>query len=555
MKIFKHILPVLLALLPACQRQEADSTLVEMTLYASTPGEDAPEARTVLDVINDRKILWSPGEYISIFAQGGNYQFRGNNTETTATASFTGLGPSGLDEYIALYPYNESAVFDGTYVSTTLNASQTGKPGSFADGCLITADDATGGSISFNHICSGIRFAVNRNDIRSVSIRGNNGEKIAGDFRFRFTAADTPVAEPGTEETVTLTAPGGHFETGKYYYIVVLPTVFTRGFTLSADVGGQVGEFRTNASVTFSVGAFKNVTGYLDERMTWTVPKVYYGPQNSFCLRPGGSVSFDVSPRLIADGWQRSGVLVSADVPTGADILWGTSLAAAVLSNGTLTITAAGSTGSSLVAIWKDDTILWSYLVWVTGNPPAETALPSGAVALPALGGECYFQWGRQDPLLPGCPVLAHPGDAEALSTSIRNPAAFIDQGRDGGDWYAAGYTHQDATLWGGASGSKTVWDPCPEGWRVPNEADFNGLDEDATEDLWGFEKLGVLIPDGNTALQNEDFDWDAWCWTREPGGSGGRSLRMQTDRYAFWGFSANGNARYEGLSVRCVKE
>ena len=555
MKIFKHILPVLLALLPACQRQEADSTLVEMTLYASTPGEDDPEARTVMDVINDRKILWSPGESISIFARGGNYQFRGNNTETTATASFTGLGPSGLDEYIALYPYNESAVFDGTYVSTTLSASQTGKPGSFADGCLITADDATGSSISFNHICSGIRFAVNRDDIRSVSIRGNNGEKIAGNFRFRFTAADTPVAEPGTEETVTLTAPGGHFETGKYYYIVVLPTVFTRGFTLSADAGGQVGEFRTNASVTFSVGAFKNVTGYLDERMTWTVPKVYYGPQNSFCLRPGGSVSFDVSPRLIADGWQRSGVLISADVPTGADILWGTSLAAAVLSNGTLTITAAGSTGSSLVAIWKDDTILWSYLVWVTGNPPAETALPSGAVALPALGGECYFQWGRKDPLLPGSPVLAHPGDEEALSTSIRNPAKFINQGRDGGDWYAAGYTHQDATLWGGASGSKTVWDPCPEGWRVPNEADFNGLDEDATEDLWGFEKLGVLIPDGNTALQNEDFGWDAWCWTREPGGSGGRSLRMQTDRYAFWGFSANGNTRYEGLSVRCVKE
>lgn len=62
-------------------------------------------------------------------------------------------------------------------MTTSLPAIQTGKGGTFADGYPITAD-ATGSSISFNHVCNGLRFMVNRNDIKAVSFRGNNGEKI-----------------------------------------------------------------------------------------------------------------------------------------------------------------------------------------------------------------------------------------------------------------------------------------------------------------------------------------------------------------------------------------
>lgn len=562
MRIFRYIIPVLL-LLPSCQREGSLVTselpvpeLVEHTLYASTPGEDEPATRTVVSALNDKKILWSDHERISVLSGGGNYPFQGDNDAEASSANFTGNGPVDLGSYIALYPYNATASYSGGYVSTTLPAVQTGKASTFADGYLVTADDATGDDISFNHVCSGLRFKVNRDDITAVSIRGNNGEKIAGDFRFRFASEDTPVAEAGTEECVTLVAPGGgHFESGKYYYIILLPTVFSKGFTLVADNGSQVGELSFNSSVTFSVGLFKNVTGNLDERMAWATPgsQVYYGPENSFCLQPGETVSFDVSPRKVYGTWQRSGLPASADVPDDHDVLWGGSAISSVsVTDGKLTVKASDTPGSALVAIKKGGTILWSYLIWVTESAPAETTLPGGAVIQSTLGGNCYFQWGRKDPLVSDGPVIGHPGDANALSASIQHPGSFINKGASCADWYAT--SNQDAALWGGTGGSKTVWDPCPAGWRVPTEANFNVV-ELKEKDAASFDKLGVLIPDGSSAVPNQDFGWDAFCWTREPSGNDANSLRMQTDGYGFKEFSMEGNARYLGLSIRCVKE
>ena len=561
MKIFRYIAPILLLLFPACRQQEVPSApvLVEHILYASSaPGEDGPDSRTVLDGTDDKKILWSPGETISILSGGGNYPFQGNNEIVSASAIFSGMGPADLGNYIALYPYDESASYSGGYVSTTLPVNQTGRAGSFADGCLITADDATGSDISFNHICSGLRFKVAAENIKSVSIRGNKGEKIAGNFRFHFSSEDTPVAEEGSAESVTLTAPDGCFEIGKYYYIVTLPVTFSKGFTLTASKENQVGELRFDSGVTFSRGAFKNITGNLDGRMNWVDVKdqVYYGPENTFCLRPGGTITIDVSPRLIYGTWQRSGMLATgADVPASAAVLWGD--ATASLSGSTLTM-GSSAAGNSLVAIKSaSGTILWSYFLWVTADAPAETTLPGNAVILPELGGNLYFQWGRKDPLVPGCPVVAHPGGDTALSLSIQNPKSFINHDTNGYDWYSGKYDKMDGTLWGGVDGKKTVWDPCPAGWRVPSDPDFNSLTEDTSEDLWHFQKLGTLIPGTNITVQNEyDYGWESYCWTREPISSDtSSSLLMETDSENFYGFSLPGNARYIGMSVRCVKE
>ena len=466
MKTFKSI-PLVFLVFLACQREESllppapEPQLVEHTLYASTPGEDAPQTRTIISPYNDEKILWSAQERISILSGGGNYPFQGNNDIIESSASFTGEAPANLGNYIALYPYDASASYDGTYVSTTLPAVQTGRVNTFANGYLVTADDATGNSISFNHLCSGLRFEVNTNNIKAVSIRGNNGEKIGGDFRFRFASKDTPVAEAGTEGYVTLKAPDGSFEKLAYYYIVILPTTFTKGFTLIADNGTQIGEFRIDSEVTFSPGVFKRVTGLLDNRITtWKGAMAYYGPENSFCLRPGGSVSFDVTPRLIEDSWQRGPVPAVADVPDVTQVLWGDSTAS--LSGTTLTLTAAATEGSSLVAIKKGETILWSYLIWVTAEAP------SGNV-LPPLGGQLYFQWGRKDPLSASSTGVDNKG-ANGLSYSISHPCDFIAAGGSGFDWFT-GSLDQDDSLWG-EGGSKTVWDPCPSGYRVPSSTD-----------------------------------------------------------------------------------
>ena len=540
----------------ACQREDNPATpeppvtpspqLVEHTLYASTPGEDAPETRTFVSSTDDKKILWSAHEKISILSGGGNYTFTGDNDAPTAAATFTGTAPADLGSYIALYPGDLSATYTEGYVSTKLTPFQLGKDGTFRDGYLITADDATGNSISFNHLCSGLRFMVNRNDITAVSIRGNNEEKIAGDFRFRFTAPDTPVAEAGTEKCVTLTpSSGSAFEAGKYYYIIILPTVFSKGFTITADNGSQIGELRFDTEVTFTAGKFKNVTGNLDERMTWATPtsQVYYGQENSFCIRTGETVSFDANPRKISGSWQRSGLPASVGFPDAADVLWGGG-SASISSDSQLTITASATPGSALVAIKKNGTILWSYLIWVTESAPAETTLPSGAKALPALGGDCYFQWGRKDPLLSSNVIEANP-ESGRLAYSISHPTEYISRNTANYDWI----DDIDWTLWGDGA-AKTVWDPCPAGYRVPTKDDFLGITEDYL--TGNFEALGYIADNG----YNNYTDYCYWT----------RSTDIQGDvRKLSWCLSWYPDTseedillkdyRYMAYPVRCVKE
>ena len=530
MKTFKSI-PLILFIFLACQREESllppapEPQLVEHTLYASTPGEDAPQTRTIISPYNDEKILWSAQERISILSGGGNYPFQGNNDIIESSASFTGEAPANLGNYIALYPYDASASYDGTYVSTTLPAVQTGRVNTFANGYLVTADDATGNSISFNHLCSGLRFEVNTNNIKAVSIRGNNGEKIGGDFRFRFAGEDTPVAEAGTEEYVTLKAPDGSFEKLAYYYIVILPTTFTKGFTLIADNGTQIGEYRIDSEVTFSPGVFKRVTGLLDNRITtWKGAMAYYGPENSFCLRPGGSVSFDVTPRLIEDEWQRGPVPAVADVPDGTQVLWGDSTAS--LTGTTLTLTAA-TEGSSLVAIKKGETILWSYLIWVTESAPAGDVLPP-------LGGQLYFQWGRKDPLSAASNGVDNKG-ANGLNYSISHPCDFIAAGGSGFDWFTDSLD-QDDSLWG-EGGSKTVWDPCPSGYRVPSSTDSVPGSAD---------NYGHLTNIGNNLYV---YSGTSLYWSRD-------AYKGDMLHQCYFSPGSSGRQyRYIAYPVRCIKE
>lgn len=522
--------------------------LVEHTLYASTPGEEAPQTRTQISVLDDKIVLWTAHENISILSGGGNYQFQGDNDAPAAAANFTGTGPANLGSYIALYPYNASAIYDAGYVSTTLPSVQLGKAGSFFDGYLVTADDATGNSISFNHLCSGLRFMVNRDDITAVSIRGNSGEKIAGDFRFRFAAEDTPVAEAGTEECVILRpSSGSAFEAGKYYYIIILPTVFSKGFTLMADNGSQVGELRFDTEVAFTAGKFKNITGNLDGRMAWAAPssQVYYGQENSVCIRPGETISFDVNPRKIYGTWQRSGLPASTGFPDEAEVLWGGgSVSSASVNDGKLIVTASETPGSAQVAIKdKYNTILWSYLIWVTESAPAETTLPSGAKALPALGGNCYFQWGRKDPLLSSTERVENP-ESGCLAYSILHPTAYIKFNSSNYDWTDV----IDWTLWGEGV-AKTVWDPCPTGYRVPAKEDYSAIT--ASFLTGNFEALGYITNDGYHLS-------DYFYWTRSTGIQGDvRKLSWSLSWYS--GTSESDiiltDYRYPAYPVRCVKE
>ena len=506
---------------------------------------DNPFVKTTVDPSDDSRVLWSAGEHVNVFVGNDSYEFTGTNASAADAATFSGSGPAGLGTYVMLSPYNSLATKSGGTISTTLPAVQTGRAGSFTDGTVVLAGTSSTNTVTCKHVCSGIRFKTGRADVTMVTLQGNNGERIAGDFSFSFSGAN-PVAGAGTETVITLTAPGGgSFEADQWYYIVSLPYVFSSGITLTAYAGAKVGTLViSNENLTFSRGMFKQVIS-LNERMTWatTSGRAYYGPQNTFCSAANTDVVIDVKPRLIVENWQRSIALApSAARPASADVLWGGSGTYASLStDGTVLTMRRASDGSSLVAIKDSEgNILWSYLLWV-GSTFEELTLPTGKKILPPLGGNLYFQWGRKDPLKTDCAFIDNRGTG-GLDYSISNPETFIRGADNAFDWFCKNEGDQDHSLWG-EGGAKTVWDPCPEGYRVPSEADFThaGFDYSYLEN--NFAELGYV--------HNTDFyAYGRTYWTRTPSGDDSTSL----DDTGYPGVF-RGQTRNIASPVRCVRE
>ena len=101
-----------------------------------------------------------------------------------------------------------------------------------------------------------------------------------------------------------------------------------------------------------------------------------------------------------------------------------------------------------------------------------------------ALG--LFYQWGRKDPFL-GSSSIHYEPMAEAKSTltwpsavtsnsssgtiayATANPTTFIECNSRNWDWYYRGSSSTDDTRWTTSESNKSIYDPCPAGWRVPD--------------------------------------------------------------------------------------
>ncbi|WP_418992621.1 hypothetical protein [Alistipes sp.] len=199
--------------------------------------------------------------------------------------------------------------------------------------------------------------------------------------------------------------------------------------------------------------------------------------------------------------------------PVSAALLWQTAdglISEPVLSNGLVTFTSSGKRGNALVAVFDaEGRIMWSWHIWCTDTPAELSCMPNkagnaytfldrnlGATAAdddpglalekdpaPTLG--LHYQWGRKDPL-PGAacynsmaePALYGPVDkvaveaptaATTIGYAIQHPATFFKAA----DWLQAG---RNDALWGNPDGEgstpaavrKSIYDPCPPGYKVP---------------------------------------------------------------------------------------
>jgi len=141
---------------------------------------------------------------------------------------------------------------------------------------------------------------------------------------------------------------------------------------------------------------------------------------------------------------------------------------------------------ASIAAKDASGKILWSWHIWFTDYPKeqvyykgAGTMMDRNLGAVSATPGDIganglYYQWGRKDPFVgvgafvgDSYKEIKSSPDCGTIEFAVAHPTTFIERSKIGAkDWYYTVDGTVDNTRW---QSHKTIYDPCPAGWRVPD--------------------------------------------------------------------------------------
>jgi hypothetical protein len=379
----------------------------------------------------------------------------------------------------------------GIRASNTLDITN-GTPGSVA----------ASGSVSMDPAISSISPG---SSATAVVLMVPTTTTLSGDMTFLFTVdGKTWTAKlPVSSNSLSSLVAGNHYKINVH--------LSESGFSLA--MGGVAGTGSMNMAAIAPSNCYIIAPS---DRLTIPVNMKGNGNANAMA---GTGLSVTHTAASIGVLWQTSPGLVTCSnfdaVSQTADIVANTS----------------GISGNAVVAVYsgasQSGEILWSWHIWVTNYDPnvpsngntytynsrtwmdRNLGATTTTVATLTTTGLLY-QWGRKDPF-PGVNVLYNDPDneynsipiynasgteltegaqtggtgiqsfataaANNLSNSILHPMWFYYGTfltNIGNDWYTATDTRlsQNDALWGGASlvtpTAKTIFDPCPAGWRVP---------------------------------------------------------------------------------------
>lgn len=248
----------------------------EIVISAYSADEDR---QTKTSYESDSKhILWSPGDQISLFygsGSGGGSCFTATNEDPIQRAQFSGSIDiiTGITEeteeysYIGVYPYSIYNSSDGSNITTIVPHEQIGKAETFEDGAFISIGKSAGLVMGFYNLCGAFYVKVLRDDIIKITLRGNNNEILAGQVNVSM-ATGIPIVSNhiDTETEISLTMPNGSaFAPNVGYFLICLPTRFTKGFYIEMETsGGLIGRKQFNFDFTLNRNCFQPFNETID---------------------------------------------------------------------------------------------------------------------------------------------------------------------------------------------------------------------------------------------------------------------------------------------------
>ncbi len=575
-----------------------------------------PPTRIQLD--EGQHPVWNEGDLLSVYNyRNANEQWRfcGRTGDTQGVIEQSEALDAGipLDRIIVAYPYRKDYVLspDAGTISTMFSSVQTYLEGSYGLNDNVLVYSGTGSGIILKNVFGWLKFQfVGSVPIMKIELSGNGGEQLNGPVDINYETNEVSFRENNAGDrggTITLDCgeEGVALNSAQAvpFYIAVVPGIFENGFTIK--VTGKDGSVMTR-KVEKRVVIERNVIKPFAELQFGSINLSSEGTANSYIVSKAGYYTF----RAVQGNSGKSVGEVA-----GAEVLWetfgtdktpdvGDLVSDVRYSDGTIYFKASDMKGNASIAA-KDaaGNILWSWHIWMTDKPSdqvyrngagimmdrnlgAVSAVPGDAGALGLL-----YQWGRKDPFIGSSSVsspiaakstlISWPTTSSTASTgtvayAVAHPTTIITYNTYNTDWYYTGDVSTDDTRWQSA---KTVYDPCPYGYRVPDGgvdgiwAVAFGTSEYIYEMAYDSVKEGYNFGRSDkTPYLTEDAD----CWYPAAGyrcnvngslrnvGANGfyRSCTTKGKDAAYLSFNEAGRVaptvndyRAYSLSVRCLRE
>lgn len=463
------------------------------------PGNNIPEGNCIItastessltkttlsgDDASGYEVVWSEDDSFKI---GGN-TFSLTDGVNTTSGTFEGTAPAD-GTYTVYYP--------SEYDATTWPASQTYTAGNISGMPMKASVTVSGGkapsSMKFQNEGGILRLTVKNDDSACVKSITINAAELTSPITLNCGTAGVTLTNAGVDFYIAM--PSGSTSTTYTNVRIELATIDGKVCTktLKSSTGGLVIERSKITPASF------NTVYATDLSATATA--------NTYMVSSAGLYRFNATVKgnggLDPLTGTTATIINPADI-AGVKVLWEVyAQGRAIKHNGSsYDIRYDGGyiyfstpdtfvEGDACVAIYdSEDNILWSWLIWATDDPGtlvhnAKTFMGRNLGAF-NIGNQMrgfLYQWGRKDAFsaanggyqnytyVPDFnTVFNYVESVQSISWSIQNPTTRVLSPPS--SWLPA--DEYDLKPW--RDDVKTIYDPCPPGWRVPTKTDMDGI-------------------------------------------------------------------------------
>ena len=266
-------------LLSSCDKKEnglviKNNSSVEFVASMPSIGIDAVDTKTT--TTDGTRVLWCNEDRISIFrGRNVNEEYKvkdgfGGKTTTTFTKvnddDFSAGSGEPFDANIAYYPYGniEYIGSNGNHaLSVNTPNTQTYVKGSFGEGALpmvAVTSSKNDNALDFKNIFGFLKLQFKSADgellIKSITIKGNNNEKLNGAATINCSAESAPVIKfsenAGNSITLECNSTAINATTATDFWFALPPVTFANGITVEIVTSVSTVVKKTSASLTIT---------------------------------------------------------------------------------------------------------------------------------------------------------------------------------------------------------------------------------------------------------------------------------------------------------------